>query len=53
MDAILIERMEKRAANLRELARCGIITKDGREALKAAAELYEARAHNMAQRRAS
>ena len=53
MDTILIDRMEKRAANLRELARCEIITRDGREALKAAAELYKARAQIMAQRQAS
>lgn len=38
------ERCERRAAFLRELAECGIITADGRETLNAAADLYEARA---------
>jgi len=46
----LVEKLENRADALRELAQCRVIAPEYREALNAAADLYEARATSMARR---
>ena len=46
----LVEKLENRAHALRELAQCRVIAPEYREALNAAADLYEARATSMARR---
>ncbi|MCH2078926.1 MAG: hypothetical protein MK180_18980 [Rhodobacteraceae bacterium] len=49
----LVEKLEDRSAALRELAQCRIVQPKYREALNAAADLYDARAANMSRKKSA
>lgn len=49
----LVEKLENRAEALRELAQCHVIAPEYREALNAAADLYDARAANMSRKKSA